>query len=518
MTAPQGSQGRVRAGWHDGYLGVVLIGFVLVGSWMILLGSPLGHDESVYAQRGLYYATGGEPTLGYWNDYRAPGLPLLMSVVLKASATDLAARAVPLLLAITGLLLTWWWARMVFDDNRVGILAALFLALMPGYMQFSWQISVDIPSAVLGLAAACVLLAASTGKRVRWWAVAVIPLAVAATMARFGAPALLAPALSGVALYRWPATRRSLPLVTFIALAAGAASSAVLLTPQITGAVQAPLTSFGERELAKEIPVWSSVVDHLRVGPTILGPILVVVVPLAIVGLVLQVRRGRQTWPPILLNAGIVLGFFVLLNLSLAQGFAQYLIPMLPFLATLAAALLVPLIQGPRAVVIASSLIVVAAGWAVYDSYATSKTLTKNYSIIRVGAEEIGSLAEGECLLLTGYSPQVGWYSGCAAASYPRSSYNGEGHQDELFEDIVSHLEPHSEDLPSDADVYAVLVERGKRQPLGSTLGQLVAAVPTPTVEVGDQKDGSRQHIEFLSIGNTDALTAIEDLDLAEDE
>lgn len=488
-------------------LSIIITVFFVFGLVVVVLGHPLGHDEAVYAQRSLYYAT-GSPTIGYWNDYRAVGLPLLLAPVAAVSATDAALRVVPLLVACGGLALVWWWGRTLFG-RRVGLLAAAVLAVTPGYARFASRIYVDVPSAVLGLAAACVLLAAVRGERVRPLALAVIPLSVAATLARYGAPAILAPALAGVALYRWSAVRRSIPLIATIGVLSAGLSAAILLVPAVTGAARPPLGAFGARQVAKELPVWSSAADHVRLAPNVFGPVLVVLVPLCLVVLLVQVLRKRMHAGPVLLNLGIALGFFVMLNLSLAQGAAGYVLPMLPFVATLVAAVMAPALDRRVGVATLSILLAFAAGFALWDSAWGAIRDDRGLGRLVQGSQEVRTAAGGDCLLLTGSSPQVGWYSRCSSWSYPRASYR-EPYTEDILEDISTRFQQRAKDVPPDTMVYAVLTGGGKREPTGPVMDEVRAAASgPPLVEIGAQGDGIRQHVEVLPLGTTDELATL---------
>ena len=70
--------------------------------------SPLGHDESVYALRGRYFVDSASVNTGYWNAYRAPGFPYLLSWIFRVHESVALARLT--VAACSGIALCCIWA------------------------------------------------------------------------------------------------------------------------------------------------------------------------------------------------------------------------------------------------------------------------------------------------------------------------------------------------------------------------------------------------------------------------
>ncbi|GFE15754.1 hypothetical protein Sgleb_38010 [Streptomyces glebosus] len=65
--------------------------------------------------------------------------------------------------------------------------------------------------------------------------------------------------------------------------------------------------------------------------------------------------------------------------------------------------------------------------------------------------------SKGPCLLVTGYEPEVGWYSGCDAVTYAQ----------------YSQMTP-----PRDTKITFILFERGRLQPDAAGLQRLIGSHP----------------------------------------
>ncbi len=118
-------------------------------------------DEALYAYWGLQIASGADPML----DLEPVDKPPLYPYTLGLSAwllgpTETAARLPSLLASLTGIALLYALAREIYGDVRVGLLAALLLALSPFDILFASTAFTDPLMAALVLAA---LLAAAKG-------------------------------------------------------------------------------------------------------------------------------------------------------------------------------------------------------------------------------------------------------------------------------------------------------------------------------------------------------------------
>ena len=227
---------------------VVLATFAVAGGVVIAHGAPMGFDEAVYGLRIRDITEGGVRGF-YWADVRAPGLPILMAPTALFGTTDQVVRAGVLVCAVVGIALTWLEARLLFD-RATAIIAAILLALSPGWFQTAWRLLPDVPGTTLVLAAVVVLTLATQHERMRWWAVVVAPIAAVATAVRYGTPLLLGPALVAVVAVRWRAATRAPVVLTLTTLLTAGATAAVWLIPQVTGSSRPPVLIFRGRLVA----------------------------------------------------------------------------------------------------------------------------------------------------------------------------------------------------------------------------------------------------------------------------
>lgn len=491
---PAGTANRVPR-WE--VVAVLLATATTIGIGLVLIaqGAPLGHDEAVYALRGRFYAEGGPATA--WENYRAEGLPVLFAAVWPFVHSEPFLRAVVLASGGGLVVLTWWLGRQLVD-GRVGVVAAALLAVTPGLLRFSWQISLDVPSALLGLATASVLLAAICHGRVTNLAWACVPLAAAATFVRYGAPVVVASGMTAVTLVRWRVALASRWRVLSIAVATLGVMLLVLLVPGVTNSGGSPGLAFRQRQVDKELGPFSSWLDFGELLPGVVGWPVGIALALGIAASLVAAVRHPSLRRGLLGAATGGMSFWVVLNVGLAEGAAQYLVPMLPWCAIVAAIGLVWLSsRGPRPVVVGLAAVLgLAAPLAAFsDGIDATDTHRRSYGTIRAMSRAIGQdAAGGPCVVLTSYSPQVAWYSGCVARAVPVEEVTPE--REAL---LISAAERFGDDLPADAPVYVAYVNRGKRQPDEAVQAQVLSH--GPTTSLGDADEGAFRHGRFARIG-----------------
>jgi hypothetical protein len=128
----------------------ILIAILLVG--LALRLAPWGQnrfleDEALYATWGLQIATGADPMLDEEPVDKPPLHPYLLALSFLLSAPsfaagvgagqETAARLPSLLASMTAILLAYALGRALFDDRRVGLIAALLLAFSPFDLLFA---------------------------------------------------------------------------------------------------------------------------------------------------------------------------------------------------------------------------------------------------------------------------------------------------------------------------------------------------------------------------------------------
>lgn len=495
----QGAGGPV-SGWELSGLLSVVAGFGALGLALIAHGVPLAHDESVYALRAQFYAV-GEVSGGYWGSHRAEGLPLIMAATWLVSGSEPYLRGIVLVFGMLGIVLTWAWARLVFGRVN-GVLAAALLAMTPAYMVWSIRIGVDVPGAALCLGAVLLFWRASRGARLSWSALGVVPLVVVATAIRYGAPVALAPALAGVGLTHLRAIRNSVGVSSVTALGSLLGVMVILLLPAATGSQRPPLTAFRSRQSAEW---WSSAADFLELLPSTVGPLALVLGAGGVLAVVAAWQR-RLPRAPLVLNVTIVLGFILLLNLTVGHGERRYLLPAFPFLVAWAGAGLVWAGRYlPRAGAVLCVVVLVAGGgfmtaWAGKESVQN----LERFSTLRLASRELGAAVGPECLVLTSYLPQVSWYSGCTGQTLPHEK--GED-VDRFRRRLAAKLDAPLAGVSPDSEVAALLKTEGKRQPEGASRRELEALSQRSLSVMGDSGGATSDRIQVLYLGRLGTLT-----------
>ena len=500
MTPPEPTSWERPRTWELIALAGIIALFVGVAMSLVMERSPLGHDEAVYALRARYYAGGYGESAGYWNDYRAIGLPMIMRLIWPIGDTDAYARSVVVLIAALGIVLTWVWARR-FVGSRAALLAAALLCVFPIYVGSAFRIYVDVPAATFGLAAILVYALAIRPDRagVRPWAIAAAPIAGLATLTRYGAPSLVASGLVVVTVAYWRSCVRSWKVVALTAVGTAAACGAIVFVPRVTDSQVAPFIAFNRRQVAKDIGAFASYGDFFDAFPDVLGPIVKwLIVVSAIVGVILLVRRAIPP-RPIAVSAAITVLTFVVLNAALAEGEPRYLVPMLPFLVVTVSAAVAPLLDRlPAAVAVAGLLLLLVFGsWRAHDTSRVASDVQKqNFGLLERASDLLRARDHGDCVVLTGYSPQVGWYSGCEAIGLPTSTDDPETFLDAVRSKVLARV-----DVDDDTPVYWLFADGGKRQPKGAALRALEEATLAVPIELGVPNTGKLRHLEVGLLG-----------------
>lgn len=415
------------AQWEVVAVGAAMLVVAAIGVIAISRGAPLLWDEAVYSLRVRDLV--GEGVRGqYWIEVRAPGLPMLLTpvgllpggndVLLAGDAVLL--RAMCLMYGVVGVGLTWLIARLLIGPS-VAAGAAWLLAIAPGWHDSSWQVMPDIPGAVLTLSAMAVILFAARDDQVSWWAVCAAPLAGAATLVRYGAPLLIAPAVFAALLLQWrtllSSKVRSLAVLALTAVAAGV----VWFVPPVTGSSRPPVLIYAARQDDKAIPALTSAADFLTslfdaVGP-LFGPLVVIGGGTAVVA----AFRRRNLRGPVIACGIIALSVLFLMLFGIAEYEVRYLTPSLPFLAMLAAVGLACIAEQlpPRAaVILGAAIAVTGVGLAADTAVDRTNEMTRTFGPVRAAYRDIAAATQSPCVVLDN-NPTAEWYTGCASLRYP---------------------------------------------------------------------------------------------------
>jgi len=343
------------------YQQISLIAILLVA--LALRLAPWGdnrflEDEALYATWGLQIASGVDPMLDNEPVDKPPVHPytLALSFLLFGSPmtpeldrNESAARLPSLFASIASVALVYAVGRQLYGDGRVGLLAALLLALSPFDILFASTAFTDPLLVVLALGA---LLAAAKGQL----GIAGLVTGLAAATKQQGL--LFLPLVVAVGLVRSGQVRQSaaswLRFIAALAAVAGAAFWWDAARVQRPGFWTQGLVSYGSLTLARP-EVWSERArDWLRlasdfwVSPSFNGLLLAALATWAVVSL----RRGKGLRPRSLALDLVLLAFaicFLLLHwLATFQVWDRYLLGLVPIVALLGARAVVGVGQAIR--------------------------------------------------------------------------------------------------------------------------------------------------------------------------
>jgi 4-amino-4-deoxy-L-arabinose transferase-like glycosyltransferase len=377
-----------------------------------------------------------------------------------------------------------WWLGRTLKSNRVGLFAAGLFAIAPSFLRRGAEFLTDIPATGLLLVVAVLLWKwLDRGAPDRYLMGAVAVGAVSIYTRYQAAIALLLLALAGALLF-WPRVRAS---GSVILRAAGI--GLLLMLPHfiyataITGAPWGIFTITGE--IAGRQYLGEGFVDYARDFPNLLaGPLgaLAILIALAWGGYRLVALRRAGTMGPV--DRATFYCLIPALGQFLFLGVVSHGEPRFMFF-TVALLFVVAGIAGDefRKRVARETYHLVAnvtAGAMAVFLLMSGASVDRNAEARGEGFEVLEEVAiavvgssQGECGIVTAYSPQLSWYSGCRVI--------------ELRDDRIVDLRP------PDVDWHLVLFENGKRQPEGEILdGYLDKAegdpitVPDPDGGIGD--------------------------------
>jgi hypothetical protein len=397
-------------------LALITLVYLVIVVLSVRRGPPLGWDESVYALRARDFADGVGP-LGYWNEFRAPGLPWLGHLWWVEGREGVLLR---LLVAGFGLGLVgvaWLLTRHLFGSTA-GLVAAAGVAVTPPLLLAATQVWPDVPGTGVGLLAIALFVFSTGGERPSWWMLSVVPAVAAATYLRFGAPLPMAIGLLVVAIWRRRVLVRKIAAVAATALAATAAVVVILQVPFLTGGGSAPLGAIG----GLHDGWFAGFADYARLGHQVLPAAVV----LALIGAVAawgfagpgDIDRGA-------LAAATAVGLATAVAIGVVlHGEVRYLAPAYPWVWIAGAPGLERLARAipGRAGRVAAVLVLAAlAVGAVGSTRERNREASQNLLGLRRASEAIAEEAGGRpCLVVTRRLPQVMWYSGCDAWLFDR--------------------------------------------------------------------------------------------------
>ncbi|WP_020574991.1 hypothetical protein [Actinopolymorpha alba] len=466
------------------WLLVLAVLALAVAGWSVLQGvlPYLGHDEAVYATKARSWLTGAPAA--QWDPRRAPGLPALGYLALAVHPSEGAVRLVGLGLLLVTLVLVYVAAAAATSPRRAVVVLLLVLT-GPGFFRRTPEFLGDIGAAGMLVGVAFSLARAQErrgrsggsarggtrvgGARVGGARAGGGDLVLAAVFAlgafylRYGATAGLL-ALMLAAVVAW-GPRSWFTYGRWLAGAAGIVLAGMvphlLFAGRVTGSPFGLLVDAGES--ANPAYVGDGLVYYVRTFPALAGPLGAVVMAAGLLAAALagwRILRGRarpgadRRTVFVGLAAGLV---FVLLGLT-AHGEPRFVFLAVILLLVLGVQSLAswagrwsPALLAGMAV---TALVTLPATYTYLAGGSLAQVTRTRAALVEVAETFRG---ERDCLLVTGYQPELGWYSGCATASV---------------------WQARSRTLPPGRRVSYVLFEHGRAQPSEAEVRGLAGGHP----------------------------------------
>ncbi|MFI1847435.1 glycosyltransferase [Streptomyces sp. NPDC020480] len=418
----------------------------------------IGHEEAVYGNKARSWLDDGTPDAG-WGTYRPVGLPALGRIALAVHDDVGALRVVALLLTLFTLTTTYLVAARLTTPRRAVVVTLLLLSGL-GFLRRVPLFLNDIGATGLLLIVVYLLVRAQEKPGSR--ALLAVPLpALAAFYLRYGVVGTLAAVVAAAVLAygprAWLAQGRRLALCAGIFLA-GLIPHFVYAT-EVTGG---PLgLIFSATEHAGRAYVGDGLVYYLSIFPyRLAGDLGGVVMAAGLWGLGAAVRRRRGDRRHVFLGMTAVLTFIVLGVATDGEPRFVYLpVVLLTVLGVQTLAEAAGRWSATVLTAVAALAAVTVPATAQYVAHdAMPGPTAQRVSTLAVARQ----LAAGDrpCLLVTGYEPDLGWYSGCDAVTYGQ------------YRRMVA---------PSGVEVSLVLFERGRLQPGPASLRRLIDGRATTT-------------------------------------
>ncbi len=460
--------------------------FLIVQGYEIWRRAPIGHDESVYLLRARYYAgnaTEGGGT-GYWASYRAPGVPAILSVPMRIVGESVSvSRGVIALFGAGTVVLTAYIAGRI-GGVRAAIVAPWVILITAAFTSYSHLLLLDVPGAFCGVLAGAIMVRAIDGNTVRWWPLlAIAPVVMGGTYVRYGTITNVGAILVAIVIAH--ADRllqaghriRNIVRLGTVAALSGVGAYLVLMRPSFTGARAAPYKAQKAFRDAKGLSLWDSYGDFgdlvwpngSRGDEAFSWFTLTIVVVGIVLALVAAVRGARVRL--VLVGLISLVLWIVGLNFGLGEVFGNYLGLGVPFLALLVAGGYAWLADAASSRSAVRPMVLIVGGLiAVIGTAASLSAASKrvdnlaSLEVYRAAGAELNSQAPDQrCAIFSSYL-QVAWYSDCSLRVW-RQAVPGE-----YFVERSNDLGAFPEGAIDSDQVYLVLVDRGKRQPVDDLL------------------------------------------------
>jgi 4-amino-4-deoxy-L-arabinose transferase-like glycosyltransferase len=467
--------GRPLPAW-TAWVGLALVGSVLVAT--VIGGGSLGHDESAYALKARSWLEGTDD--GGWTIHRAVVPSLVAAAVLPFSDSDAVLRMVSVVFSLLTVVAVGWFGKTV-HSRRVGLMAAGLFAIAPSFLRRGAEFLTDIPATGMLLVVAVLLWKWLTERGSdRLLLVAAAVGAVAVYTRYQAAVTLLLLAVAGVVLF-WTRVKAA-----GAALLRAAGLGLLLLVPHFIYATATTGTPWGIFTITGEIAgreyLGQGLVDYARAFPNLLAGQLGAVAIVVAIGW--GVYRLRASLRDRRLDSVDRATFFCLIP-ALGQfvflGIVSHGEPRFMFfpvaLMLVVAGIAAEAFRKRASVETYRMAFNLLAGAIVVFLFMSGTSVDRNAEargeatvVLQGVASSVVDNSEGECGIVTTYSPQLNWLSGCRVL--------------ELRRDRLVDLHP------ADVDWHLVLFEKGKRQPEGDLLDAYLEMAVGEPIPIDDPVDG----------------------------
>ncbi|WP_409470696.1 glycosyltransferase family 39 protein [Streptomyces sp. HC307] len=466
------SQAEVPSAWLHGvdrlrrvHVWVLVLGVLALTAavWAVLQDYEphLGHEEAVYANKARSWLD-GTPDAG-WGTYRPVGLPALGGLALALHDDAGALRVVALILALFTLTTTYLVAA-AWTTPRRAVVAMLLVLSGLGFLRRVPEFLNDIGTT--GLLLLVVFLLVRAQEKPDSPALLALPFVVlAAFYLRYGVVGNLAAiGLAALLAYgprAWTARGRHLGVAATVLL--------VGLSPHLVYATKVtgwPLgLIFSATKQANRLFVGDGLLYYLAIFPyRLAGDLGAVVMAAGVFATVTAVRRLLRSRRPgghalrmaerrhVFLGTTALLVFVILGIATDGEPRFVYLsVVLLTVLGVQTVADVAGRWAAPTLAGFAALAAVTVLGTAQVVAHGAMPGPDRLSDSTVPVARQLSS--SGPCLLVTGYEPEVGWYSGCDAVTF------------------AQYRRMH---VPGGTEVSLLLFERGRLQPSAAGLKQLI--------------------------------------------
>jgi 4-amino-4-deoxy-L-arabinose transferase-like glycosyltransferase len=447
---------------------------VLAGAFLSLVSfGPLGHDESVYALKARSWSE-GTPDTGY-RIYRPVGMAVVAWTILQVSDEEAALRLFGVVSAVAAVVLVWRLGRRTFAP-ATGLLAAALVGIAASWLRRAPEFLNDLAATSLLLGILLLLWRHfEDAEANRWMVVLAAPLGAAAFYLRYGAVSTLVIIASVGMVLWWQRLRGSWIQISVTALAVLA-----MVAPHLSFSIDQTGSPTGVLERASEAAgreyLGEGLVDYAAWFPVRLGgPFAGIAMFLALGAIVVHLygrmrgdrldRTGR---------AVVFLGLIGIAQIVVSGLFVhaeeRYVFLGVALLTLVGCHVVVSTYRrfvGRRSVLVAAIVLVGLA--LVVNAVAVRANLAdlaNEREVIVAASNEIRAAAgEGDCTVLTTYTPQITWYSRCESLLITEET--------------------------AESGRLLVLFEHGKRQPVGGHLVEYLDAVGAELITVVGDAEGS---------------------------